>query len=319
MLKIKDLSKTYGKVRALSKLNLEIATGEFFGFVGPNGSGKTTTMRIISGLLKADSGTISLDGVDAIKDPNSLKRKIAYMPDFFGVYDNLSAIEYMLFYASTYGMVGQGAKKTCLELMDLVGLKDKEDTYVDSLSRGMKQRLCLARCLIHDPSFLILDEPASGLDPRVRYEMKLILNQIKDRGKTILISSHILPEIAEMCTTIGIIEGGKIIVKGTVDEVLMARRAFAPIEIKIIGDTASAIKVLKQNLLVQNITINANKLTVLFNGNEDKATNLLADLIKNGARVASFARQESNLESLFMDVTKKEDIVDDEWDINGEV
>lgn len=318
MLKIKGLNKNYGNIRALNNLNLQIEEGEFFGFVGPNGSGKTTTMRIISGLLKADSGSVILDGVDALKEPQALKKKIGYMPDFFGVYDNLKAMEYMMFYASTYGMVGETAKKTCLELMELVGLKDKEQTYVDSLSRGMKQRLCLARTLIHDPKLLILDEPASGLDPRVRYEMKMILEEIKNRGKTILISSHILPEIAKTCTSIGIIERGSMVVKGTVDEILMARGAFAPINIKIIGDTAAAIKVLKQNHLVQNVTIHAKDLIVIFNGSDEKAADLLAQLIKNGARVSSFTRQESNLESLFMDVTKKEDIAEDDWNINGE-
>lgn len=318
MLKIKGLSKSYGKVRALNNLNLQIEEGEFFGFVGPNGSGKTTTMRIISGLLKADSGSVIIDGIDALKEPQALKQKIGYMPDFFGVYDNLKAMEYMMFYASTYGIVGDTAKKTCLDLMELVGLKDKDKTYVDSLSRGMKQRLCLARTLIHDPKFLILDEPASGLDPRVRYEMKIILEKIKNRGKTILISSHILPEIAETCTSIGIIERGSMVVKGTVDEIFMARGAFAPIKIKILGDKEVAIKILKENHLVQNITIQANNLTVLFNGNDEKTTDLLAQLIKNGVRISSFARQESNLESLFMDVTKKEDINEDDWNINAE-
>lgn len=318
MLKIKGLNKSYGKVRALNNLNLQIDEGEFFGFVGPNGSGKTTTMRIISGLLKADSGSVILDGIDALKEPQVLKQKIGYMPDFFGVYDNLKAMEYMMFYASIYGIVGDTAKKTCLELMELVGLKDKGQAYVDSLSRGMKQRLCLARTLIHDPKFLILDEPASGLDPRVRYEMKMILEEIKNRGKTILISSHILPEIAKTCTSIGIIERGSMVVKGTVDEIFMTIGAFAPIKIKILGDKEVAIKILKENHLVQNITIQANNLTVLFNGNDEKATDLLAQLVKEGVRISSFARQESNLESLFMDVTKKEDIEEDDWNINAE-
>lgn len=318
MLKIQDLNKSFGKVRALDNLNLEINEGEFFGFVGPNGSGKTTTMKVISGLLTADSGRVSLDGIDALKEPEALKRQIGYMPDFFGVYDNLKVKEYMMFYASIYGIEGDRAKKTSMELMNLVNLEDKSDVYVDSLSRGMKQRLCLARTLIHDPKFLILDEPASGLDPRARYEMKNILKEIKDRGKTILISSHILPEIAEMCTNLGIIESGRMVVTGTVDEILTTKGAYAPINIKLIGDSTPAIQVLKKNYLVQNITIMGNEITVLFNGNDEKATDLLADLIGNGARVSSFSRQEGNLESLFMEITKKVDIDEDEWDVNGE-
>ena len=318
MLKIQDLNKSFGKVRALDNLNLEINEGEFFGFVGPNGSGKTTTMKAISGLLTADSGRVSLDGIDALKEPEALKRKIGYMPDFFGVYDNLKVKEYMMFYASIYGIEGDQAKKTIMELVNLVNLEDKSDVYVDSLSRGMKQRLCLARTLIHDPKFLILDEPASGLDPRARYEMKNILKEIKDRGKTILISSHILPEIAEMCTNLGIIESGRMVITGTVDEILTAKGAYAPIHIKLIGGSAPAIKVLKKNYLVQNITIMGNDITVLFNGNDEKATDLLANLIGNGARVASFSRQAGNLESLFMEITQKVDIDEDEWDVNGE-
>ena len=319
MLTIKNLNKNYGKVKALEGLNLDIKEGEFFGFVGPNGSGKTTTMKIISGLLKGDSGSVILDGIDAMKEPKLLKSKIGYMPDFFGVYDNLKVKEYMDFYASIYGIVGQEAKKISMELMDLVDLKGKEEVYVDSLSRGMKQRLCLARTLIHDPKFLILDEPASGLDPRARYEMKVILGEIKERGKTILISSHILPELAKMCTNLGIIESGKMIMTGTVDEILTERGAFAPINITLIGDKEPAIKVLKRCHLVENITIKGNKITVVFNGNDEKATDLLAQLIQGGARVSSFSREDSNIETLFMQITKKEDISEDEWNINGEM
>ena len=318
MLKIRNLNKTFGKVQALDNLNLDLEDGDFFGFVGPNGSGKTTTMKIISGLLKCDSGQVSIDGIDALNEPEALKREIGYMPDFFGVYDSLKTKEYMSFYASIYGITGDEAIRRGRELLDLVGLEDKEDMYVDTLSRGMKQRLCLARTLIHDPKFLILDEPASGLDPRARYEMKLILKEIQNRGKTILISSHILSEIAEMCTNLGIIESGRMVVTGTVDEILSEKRAFAPIHIKLAGESDLAINVLKENHLVQNITIRGNEITILFNGNDDKAANLLGDLVKSGVRVSQFSREEGNLESLFMEITKKEDIEEDEWIINGE-
>ena len=317
MLKIQNLNKNFGKIKALDNLNMEIKKGEFFGFVGPNASGKTTTMKIIAGLLPSNSGKVFIGGVDSLKEPEAVKRKIGYMPDFFGVYDNLKTKEYMDFYASIYGIEGAESKRISMELLDLVGLADKEDVYVDSLSRGMKQRLCLARTLIHDPKFLILDEPASGLDPRARYEMKNILKEIQSRGKTILISSHILPEISEMCTNLGIIESGRMVISGTVDEILIARNAFAPIHIKFSGKSDLAIEVLKRNHLVQNITINGDDIVVIFNGNNDKSTDLLTDLIGNGARISSFYREESNLEALFMDITSKADIAEDEWTINS--
>ena len=220
MIEIKKLYKHYGDFVALNNLDLSIGKGELFGFVGPNGAGKTTTMRILSGLLKADGGEVYIGEVNALEDNQALKKKIGYMPDFFGVYDNLKAIEYMEFYASIYGITGKKARKLCMELMELVNLSDKAEFYVDSLSRGMKQRLCLARSLVHNPDLLILDEPASGLDPRARFEMKGILKNLNDMGKTIIISSHILSELAEMCTTIGIIEKGSMITKGTVDEIM---------------------------------------------------------------------------------------------------
>lgn len=321
MLKIQDLNKSFGKVKALDNLSLEIKEGEFFGFVGPNGSGKTTSMKIIAGLINPDSGTVILDGTDALRDQKALKRKIGYMPDFFGVYDNLKVKEYLMFYASIYGIEGGEARRSSMELLELVDLEGTEDAYVDSLSRGMKQRLCLARILIHDPKFLILDEPASGLDPRARYEMKLILKEIQNRGKTILISSHILPEIAEVCTTLGIIESGRMVLTGTVDEILQAKGkgAYAPIHIRLQEKNTSAVEVLKKNHLVENITMKGNEFIVLFNGNDDKAADLLADMIGNGARVTSFSREVGNLETLFMEITKKEDIREDEWTINGEV
>ncbi len=307
MLEIKNLTKKYGKFTALDNLNMEIKKGEIFGFVGPNGAGKTTTMRIVSGLLKADSGIVNVDGVDARTNPKGLKSKIGYMPDFFGVYDNLKALEYMEFYASIYGIAGNKAKQLCLELMDLVRLSDQADSYVDEMSRGMKQRLCLARSLVHNPELLILDEPASGLDPRARFEMKDILKELHNKGKTILISSHILPELAQMCSNIGVIEKGKMVVSGTVEEILSARGTASPIVMKFTANQERAVEVLKQNTLVQNITIRDNSISILFKGNETEEAGILAAMIQSGAMVSSFKREESNLESLFMQITAREE------------
>lgn len=303
MLRIKDLTKKYGKFTALDNLTLNIKKGEIFGFVGPNGAGKTTTMKIVSGLLKADSGEVYVGDVDARRNNRELKSKIGYMPDFFGVYDNLKTKEYMEFYASIYGILGVEAKRLTLELMDLVRLSDHIDSYVDELSRGMKQRLCLARSLVHNPELLILDEPASGLDPRARFEMKEILKELHTRGITILISSHILPELAQICSNIGIIEKGKMVVTGTVEDILSARGASKPIVMKCVSGAEKAVEVLKQNSLVQNIAIRDNNISINFLGNEEEESKLLASLIQSGAMLSSYTREESNLESLFLQIT----------------
>lgn len=305
MVQIDGLTKTYGTFRALDELKLSIGKGELFGFVGPNGAGKTTTMRIISGLLRADSGEVMVAGIDARRYPNKLKQKIGYMPDFFGVYDNLKALEYMEFFASIYGIVGRDARRLCLELMELVNLSDKADAYVDGLSRGMKQRLCLARSLVHNPDLLILDEPASGLDPRARFEMKGILKNLSDMGKTIIVSSHILPELAEMCTTIGIIEHGKMVVTGTMDSILEGMNRSNPIIIRVVDDRDTAVRLLKENPAVTNLSLTERDIYVSFSGQEEEEAGLLASLVGAGIKVSSFMRQQGNLESVFMQITEE--------------
>lgn len=307
MVKIKDLRKNYGKFQALDGMNLEIKKGELFGFVGPNGAGKTTTMRIMSGLLSADAGLVMVGDVNVTAHPNKVKDKIGYMPDFFGVYDNLKAIEYMEFFASIYGFYGKSARKLCLEMMDLVNLSDKQNAYVDGLSRGMKQRLCLARCLIHSPELLILDEPASGLDPRARFEMKEILRNLSDMGKTILISSHILPELAEMCTNVGIVEHGKLIVSGTVDDIMSKMNSSNPLVVKFEEGQEETIHFLKENPSIENISIRSDKVYIGFQGNSMDEGRLLSEMIGHGAVISSYGREEGNLESLFMQITGNEE------------
>ena len=216
MIEIIGLTKQYGKFTALDHLDLQIEEGTVFGFVGQNGAGKSTTFSILATLLAPTSGTAFVNGYNVVKDPKKVREQIGYMPDFFGVYDQLKAEEYLDFYGASYGISIDERKKLIPQLLELVNLSDKRDSYVDLLSRGMKQRLCLARSLIHDPEVLILDEPASGLDPRARVEMREILKELKHMGKTILISSHILPELAEMCDVIGIIDQGRLKAQGSV-------------------------------------------------------------------------------------------------------
>lgn len=306
MLEIKDLYKNYGHFTALNGLNLELKKGELFGFVGPNGAGKTTTMRIVAGLLKPDQGEVLVDGISIKKDMQKIKDKIGYMPDFFGVYDNLKTIEYMEFYASIYGMTSKQSKNMIHKLLELVNLEDQAENYVDGLSRGMKQRLCLARCLIHDPELLILDEPASGLDPRARFEMKDILKELNRQGKTIIISSHILPELSQMCSTIGIIQKGSMVLKGTVKEIMNQMNTSNPITIQVLEGQDKILTILKQNPLVENIAIKGNNFSVGFKGEKGEEAKLLTSLVENGIHISAFGRQEGSLENLFIQLTKEE-------------
>jgi ABC-2 type transport system ATP-binding protein len=225
------------------------------------------------------------------------------MPDFFGVYDDLKVSEYLNFYASIYGIKGKESEKVCSDLLELIDLTNKKDVYVDSLSRGMKQRLCLARSLVHNPKILVLDEPASGMDPRARFHMKEILKNLKDMGKTIIISSHILSELSEICSTIGIIDQGKIVIKGSVEEIMDKVYKNRTIRIKVTSDINKAVKKLKEFPSVDNIIPGENKVEFDFVGNDGDMNNLLKELIKNEVPIVTFSQVDGNLEDIFMRVT----------------
>ncbi len=305
LLVIQNLTKNYGKFRALNGLNMEIKKGELFGFVGPNGAGKTTTIKIIAGLLKTDIGQILLEGKDITKDPHILKENIGYVPDYFGVYDNLKTMEYMEFYASTYGLVGKEVRELCLELMEIVGLEGKENQYVDALSRGMQQRLCLARALVHNPKILILDEPASGLDPSSRVAMKNILMELTMNGKTILISSHILSELSEMCSSIGIIQKGEMILQGSIGEIVSSVNTMNPLMIQVLEKQEEAIMFLRTHPLVKTLAIAGNEFQIIFEGDAKEEVHLLQEMIEKKLSVISFGRKKDNLESIYMKITKE--------------
>ena len=226
------------------------------------------------------------------------------MPDFFGVYDNLKAIEYLEFYGSIYGLSYNEGKKIGMDLLELVNLKDKAESYVDGLSRGMKQRLCLARCLMHNPKLLILDEPASGMDPRARFEMKNILKNLKEMDKTIIVSSHILSELGEICTNIGIIEKGRMVCQGTVEEIMEEAKGNNPLFITVIDGVEEAVTVLKEIPTIGKVTFDKNKITASLNGNEAEAAEVLRTLINRNIKVTSFNKSEGNLEELFIKLTE---------------
>ena len=311
MLEIRELTRSYGSFLALDHLNMTIGDGELHGFVGPNGAGKTTTMRILATLLRPTSGSAALDGVDVVRNPRQMHRLMGYMPDFFGVYDRLKTWEYLDFYARCYGFGYKERLQMIDSLLELVNLTDKRESYVDVLSRGMKQRLCLARALIHDPKLLILDEPASGMDPRARAEMKNILRTLKSMGKTVLISSHILPELSEMCDALTIIDHGKLVFSGTVEALGEYMNGNAPVVIRLAGDAGMetvqrATALIRQQPGVTGVGREAeNTLTVALEGGDAECAQLLRALSAS-APVVDFHRAPLNLEKVFMEVTKDE-------------
>lgn len=307
MLRIENLKKTFGKYHALDGLTMEVKQGALYGFVGPNGAGKTTTIKILTGLLAADDGMVWIDGEDAFSHGQQVKEKIGYVPDVFGVYDNLKVREYMEFFASCYGLEGLMARKRCSCLLEQVGLEDRTDFYVDGLSRGMKQRLCLARALIHDPALLILDETSSGLDPKTRREFKELLSELNEQGKTILISSHILSELNQMCTDIGIIDQGCMILSGSMKEIMARVDQSNPLMIHVYRNMDKAMAILRSHGCVRTISIKDNCLSVGFTGDVQDEVLLLQQLIDAEVLVRGFYRQQGSLESLFMQITDHKD------------
>ncbi|WP_404346537.1 ATP-binding cassette domain-containing protein [Sutcliffiella horikoshii] len=307
MIETINLTKKYGKFTALDSLNLKVEKGTVFGFVGHNGAGKSTTFSILSTLLAPTSGTAFVNGYDVTKNPKMVRKYIGYMPDFFGVYDQFKTDEYLDFYGASYGIPLEERQKLIPQLLELVNLTDKKDAYVDVLSRGMKQRLCLARALIHDPEVLILDEPASGLDPRARIEMREILRELKSMGKTIMISSHILPELAEMCDEIGVINGGKLVATGRVEEIHQQLQANKVLKVLILKDIDKAIRFFEDIPSVSNIQLSeqrSNLLSFSFEGTDEEQIDLLKKALDSGVMILSLSQEESNLEDIFLEITK---------------
>ena len=303
MLYIEILIKKYGKTYALSGLDMNVKEGEIYGFVGPNGAGKTTTLRIIAGLLKSDGGDVWIDGVRTTRNILKQKSMIGFVPDFFGVYDNLTVIEYLEFFAAAYGIYGRAGKSRAMEVLDLVELGGKEKLLVDSLSRGMQQRLCLARALIHEPKLLVLDEPSSGLDPRTRKDFQFLLQRLQKENYTIIISSHILSELSDMCTSIGIIDGGVMIQQGEIDSIMLSIDSANPLRITVLNQINKTMEILRKDPQVTKISVDENKIAAWFTGSREEEALLLQKLVREGIMVISFAREHNSLESLFFHLT----------------
>ncbi|MGQ9558155.1 MAG: ABC transporter ATP-binding protein [Desulfurispora sp.] len=307
MIRMEGLRKNFGHTVALDGLNLHVPPGCIMGLVGPNGAGKTTAMSILATLLPADGGHAQVGEYDVAGQPGEVRSLIGYMPDFFGVYDGLTCEEYLNFFADAMGLPGAGREGLIASLLELVNLAEKRTEYVDLLSRGMKQRLALARCLVHDPEVLILDEPASGLDPRARAELKAIIRQLKEMGKTVLISSHILPELAQICDQVAIMEQGRVIAAGPVEEITGLQDAGQPVQLEVLDDGAPVAAYLGNVAGVTRVQQAGRKITFLWQGEPRGLAELLARLVQTGFPVFSFTPQRRDLEEIFMAVTREED------------
>ncbi len=304
MIETRDLTKTYGDLYALKSLTLKLEKGDVFGFIGPNGAGKTTTMRILATLLNPTVGEAYVCGYSIYTNPKEIRRAIGYMPDFFGVYDDMKVSEYLEFFAAAYRINGPKRKQICNEVLELVDLTYKRDALVTSLSRGMTQRLGLARVLLHDPQVLLLDEPASGLDPRARIEIRGLLKELRKMGKTIMVSSHILPELADICNKIGIIEKGELIVNAEVDEVMRRVRRQVILHIGVVGESSGAARLLEGHPIVEKLIPNNGRLEVTLKPGIEEYSELPTALIEGGFRIRLFREEELNLETAFMALTK---------------
>jgi ABC-2 type transport system ATP-binding protein len=304
MIELINFTKHYGELIAVNSLNLKIEPGEMFGFIGPNGAGKSTTIRFLSTLLKATSGDGIVNGHRVSKDPMGVRRSIGYMPDNFGVYDGMRVWEFLDFFALAYQIPRSRRKQVIGDVLDLLDLGGKRESYVNSLSRGMKQRLCLAKTLVHDPPVLILDEPTSGLDPRARIEIKALFKELRHMGKTILISSHILGELADCCTSIGIIERGRLLMHGPMDEVYKNIRRNRIVKIHFLANMETGVSIIRSMPEARDVQIENHTVTVELAADDAQIANLLERLIAAGVRINSFADKEPSLEDVFMMVTK---------------
>ncbi|MGQ9575536.1 MAG: ABC transporter ATP-binding protein [Thermoguttaceae bacterium] len=304
MIKTQDLTKVYGQLRAVDNLSLELERGDVFGYIGPNGSGKTTTMRILATLLQPTWGEAYVCGYSIYTHPKEIRRLIGYMPDFFGVYDDMKVIEYLEFFAAAYRIKGPKRRKVCDDMLALVGLDYKRDAMVTSLSRGMTQRLGLARVLLHDPQVLLLDEPASGLDPRARIEIRALLRELRGLGKTIMVSSHILPELADVCNKIGIIERGKLLVSAEVSEVMRRVRRQTCLTVGVAADIEKAARLLQQHDTVDRVELRDGRLSVALREGTQDYSDLPTLLVQAGFKLTLFREEELNLETAFMALTK---------------
>jgi len=305
VIKTINLTKKYGDLFAIRAIELDLQAGDLFGFIGPNGAGKTTTMKILATLLNPTFGEAYVCGHSIYRDPKEIRRLVGYMPDFFGVYDDMKVIEYLEFFAAAYRISGPKRRQVCNEKLELVDLDFKRDAFANTLSRGQTQRLGLARVLLHEPQVLLLDEPLSGLDPRARIEMRAVLRRLGQQGKTIMVSSHILPELADMCNKVGIIDRGVMSVNATVADVMKQVRERIVLHVAVAGDQEAAARLLeRQSQLVDEVKLERGLIVVTLQAGVQDYSDLSTVLVAAGHKLKLFREEEVNLESAFMALTK---------------
>jgi ABC-2 type transport system ATP-binding protein len=305
LIETRKLTKRYGNLIAANQIDLKLDEGDVFGFIGPNGSGKTTTMRMLATLLTPDFGEAYVDGHSIYTHPREIRRIVGFMPDFFGVYDDMKVIEYLEFFAAAYRINGPGRRRVCEEKLELVDMTFKRDAMVNQLSRGQTQRIGLARVLLHEPKVLLLDEPASGLDPRARIEIRQLLKRLGELKKTVMVSSHILPELADVCNKVGMIEKGIMVANNRVDEVMKQVRQAIVLHVRVVGDPEQAARRIEQHSDVARVEVRPEALLVvtLRQGVLDYSF-LPTLLIEAGFKMTLFREEELNLETAFMELTR---------------
>lgn len=309
MLEVKELRKVYGALVAVEGISLELGPGDIFGFIGPNGAGKTSTIKMIATLLRPTSGTARIDGIDVVQDPLAVRPLIGYMPDAFGVYDDIKVWEYLDFFAAAYGKKRDERTATVDRVLELTDLTEKREAFVQGLSRGMQQRLCLAKCLVHDPKVLLLDEPASGLDPRARIAIKELIARLGGMGKTIIVSSHILPELSDFCNRIGIMERSRLLIEGDVETIVRQLQPTRQLLVTPLGGVHAAAPLraaLEEAAGVERVSLengDDGTLRVAFTGGLEEQAALLRSLIEQGIPICSFAETAMDLEDVFLRVT----------------
>ncbi len=305
MIETRNLTKRYGNLIAVNNINLKLGAGDVFGFIGPNGSGKTTTMRMIATLLNPDHGEAYVCGQSIYTNQEDIRRLVGFMPDFFGVYDDMTVIEYLEFFCAAYRIQASARRKICEEKLELVDMAFKRDAMVNELSRGQTQRIGLARTLLHDPQVLLLDEPASGLDPRARIEIRTLLKRLGEMKKTVIVSSHILPELADVCTRVGMIEKGNLIIDGDVAEVMKQARQRIVLNIRVKARTEDAAKLLEQCDSVEKINITEDQMIeVTLKQDIEDYSDIPSQLVNTCFALQLFREEEVNLETAFMELTK---------------